>query len=230
MAKAKDLCTTVLLWGYLANTEAREVTSLIVSDKFFRTDLLSHTLYLISFKTYFHKYDKKFNTRQISEPIGTCQGRNKQCTRKVICVSFYICLVHKQNTDFFFSWTYCGRTEMFNLMEGLWIKLEKGLIGKALTFVQKSNTASWHTEMTDEMKLFSDVRVTCAEIKFNVLPIKKFTSMNICHMRFIAKFPISLPVYLTWSSTSNFQLCQSNLQVIYKISRTETAVKTTAFF
>lgn len=78
-------------------------------------------------------------------------------------------------------------------------------------------------------KYFSDMRVTCIEIKLNILPTEKFTCMNICHMLFIARFPVSLPVYLTWNSCSNFQLCQSKLQVIYKMSRTETTLKKPSF-
>ena len=38
VAEAKDSCTTILLWGYLAKNELREVASLIMVDKFSRTD------------------------------------------------------------------------------------------------------------------------------------------------------------------------------------------------
>lgn len=155
---------------------------------------LINTLYFMPLRKYFHKYDDK-NQKATNQPIWTCQGRNKQCRRKVLCGSQLI------NKPHVFPWTYCGifLDLLFNFLKGLRIKLEKGLIGKALTFVEKSNTASWYIKMTDEMKICFRHE---SYMHMHVLPIDKFICMNICRMLFIARFPISLSVYLTWSSST----------------------------
>lgn len=67
--------------------------------------------------------------------IPTCQGRKKQCTWKATCRTLWVWLGNKQDAHAF-SWTYWGRWESFNVLKGLWIKLEKGLTDKSPAFVE----------------------------------------------------------------------------------------------